>query len=66
MSLSGRAYQFFTNLLYTIGKENGEGSGEFTSAAIVGKVMPQASMRGIVVNNRTANVLRKKDWVHVC
>ena len=30
MSLSGRVYQFFTYLLYTIGKENGEGSGEFT------------------------------------
>ena len=66
ISLSGRVYQFFTHLLYTIAKENGEGSGEFTFAAVVEKIMPQTGMKGIVVNNRITNVFRKKDWVHVC
>ena len=48
MSDTGRVYQFFTYLLYTIAKENGEGSGEFTFAAVVEKIMPQTGIRGIV------------------
>ena len=52
--------------MFDILNKNGEGSGEFISAAVVGKVMPQTGMIGIIVDNRTANVLRKKVWVHVC
>ena len=48
MSDTGRVYQFFTYLLHTIAKENGEGSGEFTFAAVVEKIMPQTGIRGIV------------------
>ncbi|RMX36023.1 hypothetical protein pdam_00021571 [Pocillopora damicornis] len=47
-------------LLYTIAKENGEGIGESSFAAVVEKIMQQKCIRGIVVNNRITSVLRKK------
>ena len=46
VNLSGRVYQFFTYLLYTIAKDNGEGSGEFTFTAVVEKIMPQTGTKG--------------------
>ena len=53
-------FQFFRYLPYTIAKENGEGRGESTFAAVVGKITQQTGIRGIVVSNRITNVLRKK------
>ena len=60
MSDTGRVHQFFSYLLYTIAKENGEGIGESSFAAVVEKIMQQKCIRGIVVNNRITSVLRKK------
>ena len=60
MSDTGRVHQFFSYLLYTIAKENGEGIGESSFAAVVEKIMQQTCIRGIVVNNRITSVLRKK------
>ena len=39
MSDSGRVYQFFSYRLYTTAKENGEGSAEYTFAAVVEKII---------------------------
>ena len=60
MSDTGRVHQFFSYLLYTNAKENGEGIGESSFAAVVEKIMQQKCIRGIVVNNRITSVLRKK------
>ena len=60
MSDAGRVYQFFGYLLYTTAKENGEGSGESSFAAVVEKIMQQTDVWGILVSNRIPNVLRKK------
>ena len=66
MSDTGRVYQFFTYLLYTIAKENGEGSGEFTFAAVVEKIMPQTGIRGIVVNNNWMKCQVDQDYTYTC
>ena len=50
----------FGYLLYTIAKENGEGSGESSFAAVEEKIMQQTGIWGILVNNQIPNVLRKK------
>ena len=50
----------FGYLLYTIAKENGEGSGESSFAAVEEKIMQQTGIWGILVNSRIPNVLRKK------
>ena len=50
----------FGYLLYTIAKENGEGSGESSFTAVVEKIMQQTGIWGILVNNQIPNVLRKK------
>ena len=60
MSNTSRVYQFFSYLLYTIAKENGKRSGESIFSAVVEKIMQQTGIRGVVVNNRRTNVLRKK------
>ena len=60
MSNTSRVYQFFSYLLYTIAKENGKGSGKSIFSAVVEKIMQQTGIRGVVVNNRRTNVLRKK------
>ena len=60
MSDTGRVHQFFSYLLYTNAKENGEGIGESSFAAVVEKIMQKTCIRGIVVNNRITSVLRKK------
>ena len=57
---TSRVYQFFSYLLYTIAKENGKESGESIFSAVVEKIMQQTGIRGVVVNNRRTNVLRKK------
>ena len=44
MSDAGRVYQFFGYLLYTIAKENGEGSGESSFAAVEEKIMQQTGI----------------------
>ena len=44
MSDAGRVYQFFGYLLYTTAKENGEGSGESSFAAVVEKIMQQTDV----------------------
>lgn len=55
-----RFYPTFSYLLYTIAKENEEGSGESAFAAIVEKIFQETGIRGVVVNNRIINVVRKK------
>ena len=60
MSDTGLVYQFFNYLLYTVAKENGGGSGDSTFAAVVEKIVQQTGIRGIIVDNRITNVLKKK------
>ena len=53
---TSHVYQFFSYLLHSIAKENGEGSGESTFAAVVEKIVQQTGIRDIFITN----VLRKK------
>ena len=55
-----RFYPTFSHFLYAIAKENEEGSGESAFAAIVEKIFQETGIRGVVVNNRIINVVRKK------
>ena len=58
MSDTGRVYQFFSYLLYTIAKEMERKVANLPS--LQEKTMQQTCIKGIVVNNRITNVLGKK------